>query len=109
VGRDEERGRTVELLHRGPAHPAPFLAGTRHQLSHVRDDHCVLGRRCTLRVAVPGVDWAVIFPLAVVAGSHILLPIIRQVPLGTDTPLVSKTHHFRSRFSPPPQHRKLEF
>jgi hypothetical protein len=34
---------------------------------------------------------------------------LRQVPLGTDTPLVSKTHHFRSRFSPPPQHRKLEF
>jgi hypothetical protein len=35
--------------------------------------------------------------------------LVRQVPLGTDTPLVSKTHHFRSRFSPPPQHRKLEF
>jgi hypothetical protein len=25
---------------------------------------------------VPGVDWAVIFPLAVVAGSHILFPIV---------------------------------
>jgi hypothetical protein len=38
-----------------------------------------------------------------------VLKAVRQVPLGTDTPLVSKTHHFRSRFSPPPQHRKLEF
>jgi hypothetical protein len=53
VGRDEERGRAVELLHRGPAHPAPFLAGIRHQLSHVRDDYCVLDRPCTLRVADP--------------------------------------------------------
>ena len=25
---------------------------------------------------IPGVDWAVIFPLAVVAGSHILFPIV---------------------------------
>jgi hypothetical protein len=53
VGRDEERGRTVELLHRGPAHPAPFLAGARHQLSHVRDDHRVHDRPCALRVADP--------------------------------------------------------
>ena len=51
VGRDEERGRTVEFLHRGPAHPAPFLAGLRNQLSHVRDDHRVLDQPCTLRVA----------------------------------------------------------
>ena len=25
---------------------------------------------------IPGADWAVIFPLAVVAGSHILFPIV---------------------------------
>lgn len=53
VGRDEERGRTVQLFHRGPAHPAPFLAGARHQLSHVRDDRRVHDRPRTLRVADP--------------------------------------------------------
>jgi hypothetical protein len=53
VGRDEERGRKVQLLHRGPAHPAPFLAGVHHQLSHVRDDRCVLDQPCTPRVADP--------------------------------------------------------
>ena len=46
VGRDEERGRTAQLLHRGPVHAAQFLAGVRHQLSHVRDDRCVLDRPC---------------------------------------------------------------
>ena len=53
VGRDEERSREVELLHRGSAHPAPFLAGPHHQLSHVCDDRCVLDQPCTARVANP--------------------------------------------------------
>jgi hypothetical protein len=53
VRRDEEKDRTVQFLHRNPAHPAPFMAGARHQLSHVRDNRCVLDRPCASRLADP--------------------------------------------------------
>jgi hypothetical protein len=38
MGCDQEGGREVQLLHRSPANPAPFLACARHQLLHVRVD-----------------------------------------------------------------------
>jgi hypothetical protein len=75
LGRDEEKGRTAQL-HRGPAHAAPFLAGARHQLSHVRDERCVLDQPCAPWVADPGHRLGRYLPLAAVAGSHILYPIV---------------------------------
>jgi hypothetical protein len=53
VGRNQEGGRAVQLLHRGPADSAPLLAVAHHRLLPVRDDDCFLDQPGTLGMADP--------------------------------------------------------